>query len=125
MTDHEWRDIPGFPDYQINEQDDIRDGEGEDVRARVTPDGVMQVSLWVDGVRSNHYVAYLHALAFPERYSDEAQQDFEDDKAKLYSAFKDVLDKKNVDYYGLHDQIATALVERAVTEGWRPEGYEQ
>lgn len=130
-----WRDIPGYPDYQVSNKLRVRqmgsDGY-EVIRTRILPDGNEQVMVWNDGIHTNHLVIYLHALAYPELYgqvySDDGEifMDLEDDKAKLLEAFKQVLGSINAaDNHGLNNQMAEALVKRAVEEGWKPEGYDQ
>ncbi|UVK58748.1 HNH endonuclease [Arthrobacter phage GantcherGoblin] len=68
----EWRPIPGFPNYEMNEEADVRNTKtGYKLkRTIVWKTGRVSYALFINGKQSNKNVWELWKLTFPEKIID-------------------------------------------------------
>ena len=66
MVEEEWRDIPGFPNYQVSNQWRVKNKERQTIKATIQ-DGALTVKLSKDGHVYHRGVRGIFLAAFPEK----------------------------------------------------------
>lgn len=126
MSDVEWRVIPSFPGYEINNESAIRARVNhKPVSTYISPGVGIKASLWdSNGSYLSRTILDLVRETFPETVKP-TDDHFEIAKQKLIDAVTEELSMTPEVYVEIRSEYATiakAVVDRIVKEGWHTDG---